>query len=596
MIKDAKTLLTMFIVKNYKIFVKVSFKILLKKLYRQGNMTEESFMDVLPIDNESNSSFLNVSLLQKLIDIISSCSSVITKQDKKKEVIKQVKKYFTFEKVFSNRGVQGITGILKVKNVSDKVVFKISIDLDRSVEHENLVTKDLNRIRKYCPHFVGNIGMINIPVSNDFINEPDEESLFKNSNDYFPCNVLLIEYVSPISFYHICKYLHDYRGVIISQLVQIMMALDVAQVKCKFTSYDLHLDNILIRQIENDSLFLYKHRGKNVLVPTYGLYPVIIDLGSSYVKAIEGYPMYTSADNYQNGLQPTLYDNLNDIHHLITSVLYYLEDKSYAYDFLRNRFLYLFRHIPILSQKGWKQLPYDILELIIEQIRHDCPNIDKYEVFKDYDTDIVNILNGLIILPWSEHGDVNFNNCMEDFIGELQKIQEMKAISSTDDVLYILRETVDSINMFRELYESNKTEAIDGFVKEWKSRILFIVSGFSRAIPKEINFEKLFVSAINVSNRMSSNYYKYIQSHVELINDAYLQTDIKCPYDAAKVLLQNATPGFKVTKSSKIYIWDSDKENRTVLVPEMLTDSQLEIIDNSTIFRKGDRLVEFLNC
>jgi hypothetical protein len=554
------------------------------------------------IDNVDNSSFLNNKHLQILQNYINKINDSQTGkknqygQYKKRDILKNVQKILTFDKVFSTRGVQGITGLLNVSNSPDKIVFKISIDLDRTIEHENLVSKDLNRLRAYCPHFVGNIGMINLPISNDFINDPDKESLFKNSNDYFPCNVLLLEYISPISIYHVCKYLYKNKSLIISQMVQIMMALEFAQLKCKFTSYDLHLDNILIRQIEEDSLFLYIHKGRNVLIQTFGIYPVIIDLGSSYVKATEGHPMYTSADNYNNGLQPTLFDNLNDVHHLLISMLYYLDDKSYAYNFLRTRFMFLFRHIPILSQQGWKQLPRDILELVCNKIKKDCPKTKMYSVYSEYDEHIINILNGLIILPWTEHGELDFNDCMESFLIELQKIQDIDNISSTDDILYILRETVDVINLYRDIYHKNKNQAITKFTKEWKSRISFIISNNLKAIPKNLNFEILFTSALNVADRLSANYYKYVEEHVAFISETYLQTKITCPWDAAKVLLQNATPTVNINNTCKIYIWDSAKENKTVIVPTSLTPKQIDDIDNCSIFKKGDKLLQCLKA
>lgn len=552
-------------------------------------------VDLLPIDTVETSSFLNHELLKDMRMIVSGCIQE-AEDTKKRMVFKAMQKHFIFEKVFETRGVQGITGILKCKKLGKRVVFKVSVSLDRSVEHENLVTSDLNALREFCPHFVGNIGMINLPVSNDFVNDPENESLFKNNNDYFPCNVLLIEYVSPISLYHVCKYLHPNRSVIISQLAQIMIALDVAQTKRRFVSYDLHLDNVLMRACEEDTLFLYRNKGRTQLVPTYGLYPVIIDLGSSYVKAIEGKPMYTSADNYHNGLQPTLFDNLNDVHHLLVSILHYLEDKSYCYDWFRTRIMYIFRNVPILSEKGWKQLPYDIMELALQKIEQDCPDLqDKYPVFEEYDDEIIDIINGLIILPWIDEGNVAFGDCIPIFLDQLQKIQDMKSVNSTDDVLYILRETVESINAHRDAYESDPKKAIDAFTKDWKVRIGFIISNNMKEIPKDLDFEILFTSALKVAERLSANYYVYVQEHCEVISDAYLQTKLTSPWDAAHLLLQNATPSFKVTRTNKIYIFDADKECKQLVIPSDLTDEQLEIIDNASIFKKGNLLLEFLS-
>jgi hypothetical protein len=546
------------------------------------------------VDTEENSSFLNGGKLKILQSAINQCREDVQSNKKKRDVLQRVRKYLTFKKVFSTQGLAGITGLLELKNPTENIVFKIALELDRSVEHENLVTRDLNDLRPYCPHFVGNIGMINIPVSNAFINEPDNESLFKNNNDYFPCNVLLIEYVSPISLYQVCKYLGSNKNVIISVLSQIMIALDIAQTKKKFTSYDLHLENILIRQVEEDTCFLYTHKGKSWLIPTFGFYPVIIDLGSSYVKSTEGNPMYTSIDNYHYGLQPTIYDNLNDVHHLLISVLGYLSDKGYVYDHLHTKFLHLFRHVPVLSEKGWKQLPHDLFDLVLEQMHKDCPDLDQYPIFEKYDVDLIHLLNGLIILPWMEEKDTSFNDCLYPFLAEIQKIHDMKAVQCTDDILYIIRETIELINNYRQQYEKDKKTSLKSFVSDWKQRIGFITQNNAKAVPRNLDFDILFSSALKIADRLSSNYYKYVQDHCELISNAYLKTTLRGPIDAAKVLLQNATPRINLTSESKIYIWDADAETKRMIRMKDLGTDILAQINDIPFFKKGELICSIL--
>lgn len=547
------------------------------------------------LDTEDNSSFLNVSKLRLLQLAVDKCRKEIQNNKKKRDVLQRARKFMTFKKIFSTQGLQGITGILSLKDPAEDIVFKIALELDRSVEHENLVTNNLNSLRPFCPHFVGNIGMINIPVSNDFINQPDNESLFKNTNDYFPCNVLLIEYVSPISLYHVCKYLGSNKNVIISILSQIMIALDIAQTKKQFTSYDLHLENILIRKVEEDACFLYIHKGKSWLIPTFGFYPVIIDLGSSYVKAIEGNPMYTSIDNYHYGLQPTIYDNLNDVHHLLISVLGYLSDKGYVYDHLHTRFLHLFRHVPVLSERGWKKLPHDLFDLVLEQMHKDCPGLEELPIFEKYDVDIIHLLNGLIILPWMEEKDTSFKDCLEPFLIEIQKIYDMKSVQCTDDILYIIRETIGLINNHRQQYEKDPKGALKLFVIELKQQISFITHNNAKAIPQDVDFDILFSSALKVSDRLSSNYYKYVQDHCELISNAYLKTGLRGPIDAAKILLQNATPRVKITPECKIYVWDSDLETKTLVYGKDLGLEQIDRINDASFFKKGTMIKDALS-
>lgn len=551
-------------------------------------------MSELQIDTEENCSFLDIKKLEKIQEIIKECKALVDTKKNKGDILKAVQKYLTFDRVFKSLGVQGITGILKTKKGNDTMVFKVSIDLDKTVEHENLVTSELNKLRPFCPHFVGNLGMITLPISNEFINNPSNSSLFTNSNDYFPCNVMLAEYVSPISLYHVCKYMHHNKSIIISQLIQIIMALIYGQKKCNLTHYDCHLDNVLIRTCEENALFLYKYKGKNILVPTYGLYPVIIDLGSSYVKATEGKPMYTNMQNYHNGLQPTLYDNFNDIHHLLLSVLYYLEEKGYVYDFLRTRIMYIFRHVPIMANKGWKQLPHNVTELIINKITEERKAVKNMRLFATYGAEIIDILNGLIILPWAENANTTFDDSIDKFFTECQKIADVKSIGQGDEILYIIRETVELIHKYGEEYKKYPRSTIVNFSKEWKTKVSFIVSGNLKEIPKDLNFETIFTSSLKIAQTLSSNYYEYIQTHVAVINDTYSKMSIKKPLDIVYMLMQNATPSFKVTKTSKVYVWDSDSESRQIHTLDNLSDSAIDTINNSSAIFKGNILASIL--
>src|SRR5437773_875849 len=100
--------------------------------------------------------FLNVNNLLSLQAYTKKCQDSISKLNKKRDILAEFQKYFTFEKVFSTQGVQAITALLKTTNKrnkndqnDDKIVCKISINLDFGVEHEDLVTKELNKLRKF---------------------------------------------------------------------------------------------------------------------------------------------------------------------------------------------------------------------------------------------------------------------------------------------------------------------------------------------------------------------------------------------------------------------------------------------------------------
>jgi len=592
----------MFLVCIGNSFFKPAFKTEDKALAKSNTMALD-----FPIDTVENSSFLNKDLFRNLEDAVKECTSSLRLEVKRKRTFKKLAKFLQFVKVFSIRGRQGITGILNLKSNNKNIVFKVALQLDRSIEHESMIMKKLNSLRPFCPHFVGNLGMLEIPLSNEFISEPEEHSLFKNSDDYFPSKVMLMEYVSPVSLYHLCKYLFNRKGVVISALSQIMIALDIAQTKVKFTSYDLHLENVLVRQIEEDSLFLYKHKGENWLIPTFGFYPVIIDLASSYVEDVEGQPQNTSIDNYHRGLQPTVFDQLNDVHHLLISTLAYLAPKAYVYDHLHTMFLHLFRHVPVMATRGWKRLPHDLLKLVSKKIIDDCPDVASSDLFLEYGIEIIDLLNGLIVLPWTDGTDgtdgtdradgtednKSFTVHFDPLFKELQKIYDMNAVKSSSEFLYIVRETVELVNRYRESFTTD-ANTLKKFIEEWKQKILFIIKKETN-IPKTLDFETLFKSALHVADCLSYNYYSYAQEHCSKISEAYLKTNLRSPMDAAKVLLRNATPRFNISNNCKIYVWDADQECGSVHCSSVLSDENRTKINDVPIKKKGDLLVQFLN-
>ena len=63
--------------------------------------------------------------------------------------------------VFSKLGKQGITGILSIKDNSEKeIVYKISKYINYLIIHEHIVMKSLNDLSPYCPHFCKSVGII----------------------------------------------------------------------------------------------------------------------------------------------------------------------------------------------------------------------------------------------------------------------------------------------------------------------------------------------------------------------------------------------------------------------------------------------------
>lgn len=644
-------------------------------------------------DNENNNTFLNCEKLEILKNVVNKCKErleYLYKTGAKKKLINStIRDYFTFEKIFNVRGVQGIAGLLTVNNKHIKsssssngktndlgrsssgkankkrdtkrekedkpvqIVFKLATGINKTIEHEYLVGNSLNSMRNYCPHFLGNLGMITIPISQEFLENPEEMDLFYMGGEgetYFH-NILLTEYVSPISFYHVCKYMNDDRSVIMSQLCSILTSIDMAQEEHKLTQYDLHLDNILIRPCEQNSIFFYRNKkGDNILLHSFGYYPLIIDFGSSYIDSVEGKYMYTSIDNYHNGLQPVLYDNLNDIHHLLLSCLYYLESKGKVYEHMRYYFMSKLKNIPILSKRGWKQLPVDISDSILDIIEdrnltmmigknNDDGNnrnnrviesVEDFSVYEDYKIEILEIINFLIILPWNKvieietesKVDNETDNETREKSTDLENQDEYKQkerkklfhlffeaveilekiynfVDNSENILYFLRDVVDCINEQREKTgEINDNKIIEKIIEKIEEKTRGLLRGKFRKLEKIINFNSLIKLLLQISTILSSIYHNLCLENVNIINKCYIETDMKSPVDAVKILLQNATPRIPINRESKFYLFDSNKKEKKVfLLEEKCRECGIDIekliyeLDNIPILEKGNFIV-----
>ena len=92
---------------------------------------------------------------------------------------------FRFIKAFETNGVQGIVGLLEHRATGQQVIFKLSVEIDRSIEHENQITLDLNKLKEFCPNFVGNLGCVELPISRTFIyiNTPEDSDIESESED-----------------------------------------------------------------------------------------------------------------------------------------------------------------------------------------------------------------------------------------------------------------------------------------------------------------------------------------------------------------------------------------------------------------------------
>jgi hypothetical protein len=529
-----------------------------------------------------------------------------------------IKKYLEFVRSFATKGVQGIVGFVKILENNLPLVFKTSLDINRSIEHEYQVLEELNDMRKYCPHFVRSVGMIEIPIASKFIKNPYDNSLFINEkesgkdedeedeededeedeeDETLPRNVIFMEYVNKLSFHRLCEDVIGDKNIIISQILQILIALEVAQIKKNFTHYDLHTSNILIQMCEINSVFVYQIKGKKYAIPTYGFFPLIIDTGLSYIKTNDGKQMMSNTENYGHGFQSTVYDKLNDAHHFLLSTFYHIESESDAYDSLSNKIKIMFSNIPLLRKSGWKKLPNELNKEILMKLKEECRSYRKFELFDEYDSESLEILNGLIKLPMTDHGEkyTSFSECFPIFMIEYHKLINIDDFSK-EDVLFVLITIVDTINLYTKEYKRCDNSNISVIIKKFKNKFKECVSVvLKNNINYDINYEKLLVSGIVFGRRLETNYYRMIDDNNIVIDECYKKTNVKSPIDIMNYISKNMTPHFILDNNTIVYYWDIDHEMHARLNCNNLSISVLDKINISNFCKKGDIIISELH-
>jgi hypothetical protein len=566
---------------------------------------------------------------------------------------------FRFIKTFESSGVQGIVGLLEHRGTGEQVIFKLSVEIDRSIEHENQVTLDLNRLKDFCPNFVGNLGCVELPISRTFIyintpedsdiedesesesSESDDEEfkkeckVFMDDKEYLPTSVLFLEYISPHSFYDFIK--HADKALINSLILGVLCGLSIAQKHCEFTHYDLHIDNILIKECEPEAVFVYKIDGEVFSIPTYGFYPVIIDMGMSYSSALQGGTMKTSVEHYTKGLQPTFYDKLNDMHHFLLSAMNELEYEDDEFYYLSTKMMYFFRYLPVLRKKGWKSLPNNILKMsmsyivkccrglstgfkpkeapkskldqlrkqkiekrnkelgIEEEVKVSLKGLNELPIWIDLDKDILLVLSLGISLPWKEELEEELSssfNSEEEAIStsfiklmvQLQKLYDMTMFEDINDLFFVVRELATlTFENWNIISKNTSKDTLKKLFNDFKRKI---VPEFRDGV-SALNWEETIVNCKYCLNILSMLYSRYVKDNINLIDDLYKQVPIKSVNDMINFYIRNCSMRPEYSENTILYFWDADnKKNKRVLLKDKMRVEDIKDMNSLEITKK----------
>lgn len=401
-------------------------------------------------------------------------------------------------------GKQGITGLVKI---GEKIsVFKISQYINHLCEQENINLRSLNQLSNFCIHFCKGYDKYTTKLDADFKNS--ENPLQVRTKYPIKNDILLMEYISDsFKFYNYIKNEEVNEDILYSTIKQVLMAINIAQRFKKFTHYDLHSDNIMMKKCKDDLVMLYIIDEKNqYLVPTNGYIPKIIDFGFSYNEDMNDLPLWQSMGHTDIGFTSSYYDSISDTKLLLCSSS--TEIKSYRNSKkskkLRKLVKNIFEPLSVDFSCGWdKYSKYSISDEINIKL-------SKYnrcsEFFEKYEHFCIDLIQTLIITPIQKQDTQLLKTAYEVFLKEWIKIEN--EISEPFYCLYFLKCIVDNARLVRHIYMTDeKKKAVHIFFKGLFVDIDSVSKFFN---PKDLNYEKLLCSLYILSDSIEGLMFEKI--------------------------------------------------------------------------------------
>ena len=475
----------------------------------------------------------------------------------------KLESWLTFNEIFNRQGKQGITGTLTLKDgrEEDKYVFKLSQYINHMALHEALVMQGLNALANYCPHFCRSFGIISCQV---------DPSIKKEGNPFeigvkYPVEkeVLLTENIPGYKFLNHIKSAKIPDLVIYSVIKQIMFAIIISQRDRKFTHYDLHSNNIILRSCPEDTVLVYILDGENQFcVPTYGYLAVIIDFGFSYVGDMNDEPFWNTLAHTDVGFMIDRFDWLSDPKLFLISVA---EDlKEYRNNKKSRKFgrivKNIFAELDVDWESGWDN--YDgssVADEVNEMLQEFNPGC---KTFENYDHFGIDLIQSLIILPMERQNYKNIHKPYVAFLNEFKKIEV--EINSDFYNIYILKKIVDLARNIRPDYLEPKTSkrAIKTF-REGVLDEIYKIAKFCH--PKKVNYEVMLCSLLLLGRSLEGLLYDLMFVRMTSKQEEYERLPVKSTMDIFAAIEVSMPSEYEFNEKTEVVILDTVNKNSKVL-------------------------------
>lgn len=363
------------------------------------------------------------------------------------------KEWCEFKTVLSTKGRNGKILLVFLKDrPEDKIVCKLSRMIDFSVRHEYNVMEALHTLK--CPNFPVPYGLVTTTIDCNYRRKINPFSI---SKELYPIetDILLMEHIEGTDLEKFSRINKSY-GTIFPLVKQVMLAVLVAQESLKFTHYDLHPANVIVKTTDLQRVE-YTIKGKKYSIATNGYLAIIIDFGLSYVNTFDH--MYCPLYHTDVGVLSNKFKQFADFKQLLLGVNTDIEHKKL------ERFVEkMFGKLDIDWEHGWDITDEcNAIEHVISTVYDKSRAVSR--VFSEYGYICVSLVQTIIRYKTEyEKGIKESYSVLEREFLEIEK-----QVGSVFYCLYILRCMVD---VARELYDEYICDSSrETAVKKFKSNI-----------------------------------------------------------------------------------------------------------------------------
>jgi hypothetical protein len=496
--------------------------------------------------------------------------------------------WLEFKELFGKPGKQGVVGLLKTKEPDENgkerlCVFKMSQHIDYLTIHENGIMQGLNELAPYCPHFCKSFGTIECnrnpkttTNSSPFILPDDVKYSIKEE-------MLLQEYIDKSNkFYNYIKSDKIEEDVLYSVVKQVLLAISFAQRQKKFSHYDLHSLNIMMKKCNKDVVFVYVIDEDNQLcVPTLGHFPVIIDFGFSYIGDMEDGPLWPTMGHTAAGFTSDRFDRIVDPKLFLTTVSDEIKScrNTKKSKLFRRIVKNMFEPLTIDMEAGWDELTEKDATDEVNEIIDD--NSKKSVMFNRHSNYCIDIIQSLIILPMERQEHKNPKKSFRLFISEWIKIEN--EITNVYYNIYILKGIVDAARYVRSAYMEPST-SLDA-VSQFKTMVTARIDEVSKfCYPKKLNYEKLLCSLYVFATNVEGIYHDLLEEDVKDKEKEYSKMSMKTVEHMYAAIDSNIQTKYVYNNKTTVFLMNSVKKNTTIFT---LNKDEIDLVNKTHSICRG---------